>query len=109
MISFLTAFCFMCFQDSSTPTRSLAGSLCAAVAILVGWCVWTSWEKRKEEPPIPPFSDEEDNGVVNNSDRKSLLSSDKKEIRPSLLARLMHLPSVLKSRGKVYDTEKTGV
>jgi hypothetical protein len=99
----------MCFQDSSTPTRSLTGSLCAAVAILVGWCVWTCWEKRKEEPPIPPFSDEEEHGVVDDSDRKGLLSSEKEEIRPSLLGRFMNLPSVLKVREKVYRTDKTGV
>ena len=99
----------MCFQDSSTPTRSLAGSLCAAVAILVGWCVWTCWEKRKEEPQIPPFADEEEKMVIDDPDRKSLFSSEKKEIRPSLLSRLMNLPSVLKVRGKVYDTDKTGV
>jgi len=57
----------MCFQDSSTSTRSLAGSLNAAAAILVGWCVWTCWEKRKEEPLIPPFADEEENEVVDDS------------------------------------------
>jgi len=91
----------MCFQDSSTPARSLAGSLCAAVAILVGWCVWTCWEKRKEEPPIPPFADEEENAVVDDSDRKSLLSS--------LLERLMNLPNVLKFGRKVHDVEMTRV
>jgi len=101
MISFLAAFCFLCFQDSNTPTRSLAGPLCVAIAILVGWCVWTCWEKRKEEPPIPPFADEEENAVVDDSDRKSLLSS--------LLERLMSLPSILKVRGGVYDVELTRV
>ena len=109
MISFLAAFCFMCFQDSSTPTRSLAGSLCAAVAILVGWCVWTCWENRKKEPPIPPFADEEENAVVDDSDRENLLSSEKKRIKPFLLGRLANLPSILKVREKVYDTDKPGV
>jgi hypothetical protein len=91
----------MCFQDSSTPTRSLAGALCAAVAILVGWCVRTSWEKRKEETPILRFVDEEEKAVVDDSDRKSLLSS--------LFQRLMSLPSVLKIRGEVSDVEMTRV
>ena len=58
---------------------------------------------------MPHFAEEEENVVVDDSDRKSLLSSEKKEIRPSLLGRFMNLPSVLKARGKVYDTDKTGV
>jgi len=98
----------MCFQNSSTPTRSVAGSLCVAIAFLVGWCVWTSWENRKEEPPIPPFDDEEESAAVDDSDRKSLLSSEKKGVRLSLLDRLMSLP-VLKVRGKLYDAEKPDV
>jgi len=99
----------MFFQDSSTPTQSLAGSLCVVVAIPVGWCVWTSWEKREEEPPIPPFADEGDNAVVDDSDRKNLLSSEKKGIRPSLLDRLVSLRSVLKVRGEVYNADETDV
>jgi hypothetical protein len=91
----------MCFQDSSTPTRSLTGSLCAAVAILVGWCVWTSWENRKEEPCILHFAEEEENTVVDDSDGKSLLSS--------LLGRLMSLPIVPKARGEAPDVEMTAV
>jgi hypothetical protein len=98
MISFLAAFCFMCFQDSSTTTRILVGSLCAAVAILVGWCVWTMWERRKEEQPIPTFADEEEKTVA-------FLSSEKTKIRPALFDRLMSLSG----QGRQDDIEMTRV
>ena len=78
MISFLAAFCFMCFQDSSTPTQILVGSLGAAIAVLVGWCVWIIRERRWNEPPIPTFADEEEKVVAN---------AEKTEIRPSPLDR----------------------
>lgn len=104
MISFLAAFCFMCFQDSSTSTRSVCGSLSVAVALLITWCVRTTWEKRKEEPPVLSFMDGKEKALINNSDRKSLL----KEIRPSLLGRLMSLSSVPKVRER-SDTDDTVV
>jgi len=105
MISFLMAFCLMCFQDSSSATRGCVGSLCVAVTILVGWCVWTSWEKPKEESPIPPFADEEQ-PVADDSDRKSSLGSEKKETRRSLFDRFMCLPSLLKVRKDPSAEEK---
>jgi len=108
MLSFLAAFCFMCFQDSSTATRGLVGSPCIAIAVLVGWCVWTSWEKQKEEPPIPVFADEEET-VADDSDRKSSSSSDEKETRPSLFDRFMSLPSLLKARKDPSSSEETMV
>jgi len=90
----------MCFHDSSTVTRILVGSLCAAVAILVGWCVWTIWERRKEEQPIPTFADEEEEMAANN-----FLSSERMEIRPSLLDRLMSLSG----REREDDADQTEV
>jgi len=105
ILSFLAAFCFLCFQDSSLATRSLVGPTCAVIAILVGWCVWTCWKKREEEAPIPPFADEEE-PVADVSNSKSGLSTEKKETRPSLLNRFMNLPSVRKD---IHDTETVGV
>jgi len=75
IILFLLAFFFMCFQDSSTVTRILVGSVSAAIAILVGWCVWTTWVHQMGEPPIPPFADGEENPVAVDSDRRSFLGS----------------------------------
>jgi Ca2+/Na+ antiporter len=105
IVSFLIAFFFMCFQDSSTATRILVGLLCAAVAILVGWCVWTIWERRREEEPIPTFPDEEETAVADDSDRRSFLISENTEVRPSLLNRLTNLSG----QGIAYDAEQTGV
>jgi hypothetical protein len=45
MVSFLAAFLLLCFQDSSTVVRSIVGSLSGVIAVLVAWCIWTSWEK----------------------------------------------------------------
>ncbi|KAJ7185538.1 hypothetical protein C8R46DRAFT_1060923 [Mycena filopes] len=44
MVSFLAAFLFMCFQDTTLTTRSLVGVLWAAVAALILWCVFMAWE-----------------------------------------------------------------
>ncbi|KAJ7185537.1 hypothetical protein C8R46DRAFT_1060915 [Mycena filopes] len=44
MVSFLAAFSFMCFEDSTLTTRSLVGVLWAIVAALILWCVFTAWE-----------------------------------------------------------------
>jgi hypothetical protein len=90
----------MCFQDSSTATRILVGSLCAAVAILVGWCVWTIWARRKEEQPIPTFANEEEKTVADD-----LLSSERTEIRPSLFDRLMSLSG----QWREDNADQTGV
>jgi hypothetical protein len=90
----------MCFQDSSTATRILVGSLCAGVAILVGWCVWTLWERQREEQSIPTFIDEEEKTMANN-----FWSSERTEIRPSLFDSLMSLSG----QGRRDDIEMTGV
>ena len=64
MVSFLAAFCLMCFQHSSSSARVLVSSACAAIAILIGWCVWSSWESHSETPAtgqlLPDDEDDED-------------------------------------------------
>jgi hypothetical protein len=44
MVSFLAAFSFMCFQNSNLLTRTLVAVVWAAVAALILWCVFNSWE-----------------------------------------------------------------
>ncbi|KAJ7138528.1 hypothetical protein C8R43DRAFT_928893 [Mycena crocata] len=44
MVSFLAAFSFMCFENSSLITRTLVGVLWAAVAALILWCIFSAWE-----------------------------------------------------------------
>jgi len=90
----------MCFQDSSTATQILVFSLYAVVGILVGWCVWTIWERRLEEPPIPTFANEEEPPVADD-----LLSSERTKIRPSLLDKVMSLSG----QGRGDDADQMGV
>ncbi|KAJ7664314.1 hypothetical protein B0H17DRAFT_301858 [Mycena rosella] len=45
MVSFLAAFSFMCFENSSLVTRTLVGVLWAAVAVLILWCIINAWER----------------------------------------------------------------
>ncbi|KAJ7126104.1 hypothetical protein C8R44DRAFT_874477 [Mycena epipterygia] len=44
MVSFLAAFSFMCFENSSLVTRTLVAVLLATVAALILWCVFAEWE-----------------------------------------------------------------
>ena len=70
MVSFLVAFLLMCLQDSSIVTHSVIGSLCAVIAVLVAWCIWTSWEKQPAsdaETPDELLSFEEDNASEERS------------------------------------------
>jgi hypothetical protein len=48
VVTFLGAFCCVFFQASNIQARSLVGTLSATVAILILWCIVTSWETRKE-------------------------------------------------------------
>ncbi|KAF9467789.1 hypothetical protein BDZ94DRAFT_1247715 [Collybia nuda] len=49
MVSFLAAFMFMCFQNSSISARLLVGIIWALIAVLIAWCIWTAWERRPQE------------------------------------------------------------
>ncbi|TFK34470.1 hypothetical protein BDQ12DRAFT_738210 [Crucibulum laeve] len=50
MVSFLTAFSLMCFEDSNIPTRLLVGGAWAAIAVLIFWCIWMAWERHIDFP-----------------------------------------------------------
>jgi len=60
----------MCFQHSSSSARVPVSSACAAIAILIGWCVWSSWESHPEIPAtgqlLPDDDDEYPTGSSNN-------------------------------------------
>jgi hypothetical protein len=44
MLSFLSAFCFMCFANSSIHTRSIVGAVSLAICMLIIWSIWAAWE-----------------------------------------------------------------
>ncbi|KDR80111.1 hypothetical protein GALMADRAFT_136654 [Galerina marginata CBS 339.88] len=104
MVSFLAAFCFMCFQHSNIQARAVVGPFCFVVAILIVWCVWTLWEVQPEPDPIlpPPELDEKD-------DRFSHKSSEREVAQPTMLSRLLlSLPAFLIRRQSV-DSQRTVV
>ncbi|KAF7361085.1 hypothetical protein MSAN_01139600 [Mycena sanguinolenta] len=44
IVFFLTAFSFMCFQNTNLLTRTLVAMVWAVVAALILWCVFNLWE-----------------------------------------------------------------
>ena len=104
IVSFITAFFCMVFQDLNSAFLTILCLTCGAVAILVVPLIWMILERLKGGAPIPTFAEEE-NTVADNSDRRWLLSSERMEIRPSLLARLMSLLG----QGREDDRDQMGV
>ncbi|KAK0480557.1 hypothetical protein IW261DRAFT_1335466, partial [Armillaria novae-zelandiae] len=49
MLTFLSAFSLMCFTASDIAVRMLVGTAWLAVAVLVFWCIMTSWEDKKND------------------------------------------------------------
>jgi len=94
----------MVFQDLNSAFLTILCLTCGAVAILVVPLIWMILERLKGGAPIPTFAEEE-NTVADNSDRRWLLSSERMEIRPSLLARLMSLLG----QGREDDRDQMGV
>ncbi|KAJ7892760.1 hypothetical protein B0H14DRAFT_956776 [Mycena olivaceomarginata] len=48
MISFLAAFFFMCFENSSLLARTLVAVVCTAVATLILRCAFDSWRQSRD-------------------------------------------------------------
>ncbi|KAF8960341.1 hypothetical protein BDZ97DRAFT_1320403 [Flammula alnicola] len=77
MVSFLVAFCFMCFQGSDVSTRVLVTSLCAIVSIPVAWCAWNKYfvvkgevDKSSFEPKPDP--NDNDSGQRNRGSKPTI-------------------------------------
>ncbi|KAF9568673.1 hypothetical protein CPC08DRAFT_746116 [Agrocybe pediades] len=103
LVCFLAAFSFVCFQDSSSATRALVGSLCFVVVVLVIWCVKTSWaEQPMPDVPIIPESDPASVSDNGSSDKLSEKSVNK----PTFLSRIS---AFLSYRKATYDSQKTAV
>ena len=49
VVAFLVAFFCVFFQKSTSACRTSVGTLSLAVAILIVWCIWTSWENAVEK------------------------------------------------------------
>lgn len=96
VVAFLVAFFCVFFQNSTSACRTWVGTLSLAVAILIVWCIWTSWENtiEKDESDRPLVSADaplyegqasEDTMSSQGSTKKGLL--DRIRIVPSFLCR----------------------
>ncbi|KAK0192797.1 hypothetical protein F5146DRAFT_1041518 [Armillaria mellea] len=47
MVTFLSAFSIMCFTASNVTVRMLVGTAWLAIAVLIFWCIMTSWEDKQ--------------------------------------------------------------
>ncbi|KAK0203585.1 hypothetical protein DFS33DRAFT_1332598 [Desarmillaria ectypa] len=49
MVTFLSAFSLMCFTASDVAVRMLVGTAWLAIAVLIFWCIMTSWEGKQSD------------------------------------------------------------
>ncbi|KAK0237921.1 hypothetical protein EDD85DRAFT_1004952 [Armillaria nabsnona] len=49
MVTFLLAFILMCFTASDVDVRTLVGTTCLAIAVLVLWCITASWDSKQSD------------------------------------------------------------
>jgi hypothetical protein len=123
MVSFFVAFLLLCFEDSTTVTLSLIGSLSGVIAVLVAWCIWTSWEKHPvsdAHPSEKSLSFEEDDDLEELEKPKKftfevVMPEPTQEPQPSILG-LQFPPSLsfewssfLPRRRQSYDSNGTVV
>ncbi|KDR80110.1 hypothetical protein GALMADRAFT_242351 [Galerina marginata CBS 339.88] len=103
MVSFLAAFGFMCFQNSSIQTRAVVGPFFVIVLILIFWCMCTLWDDLPQEGLVE-FAPELKEGNAQGSPT----SSKHALARPTMLSKLLNLPlrAFLKHRPS-FDSEKT--
>ncbi|KAJ7266926.1 hypothetical protein B0H12DRAFT_1320913 [Mycena haematopus] len=99
MVSFLAAFSFMCFQESSLLTRTLVAVVWAAVAALILWCVFNSWESSDWD-----WLQAEDEGdATQQEETKSVVTS---ETKPKKKRWTMSWP-IIALRKESYDSDRT--
>ncbi|KAJ7359250.1 hypothetical protein DFH08DRAFT_406908 [Mycena albidolilacea] len=120
MVSFLAAFAFMCFRNSNLLTRTLVGVVLAAVATLILWCVYNSWESSAWDwlhdlVPVPScFSSPADDASSGDQqdDVKSAASvaaESNSEPKPKKRGWTVTVPSwaAITIRKRSYDSERT--
>ena len=122
MLSFLAAFLILCFQNSSAVVYSLIGSLCGVIAVLICWCIWTSWEEQpsSDAKPIEELlSFEQEEGSEEDAEEKQknftfqVVTEPTQEPQPSTLGLRLPLsfdwPFFLHRRRQSCDSNGTVV
>ena len=101
-MAFLVAFCCLFFQNSTAESRAWVGSLSLAVAILIIWCIVTSWESQAEEevsdrPLVQVESQIEDaeDDIEKEEEKRS------KQGIKEFLDIIRHIPDLVYRRGSV--------
>ncbi len=102
VVAFLVAFFCLFFQNSTSESRALVGSLSVVVAALVVWCIVTYWETQpKEEPSKRPLIQLE--SQVDDSDadeEKSVQRGSQRRIK-DIINIIRHIPDLVYSRGSI--------
>ncbi|KAF5311160.1 hypothetical protein D9619_008039 [Psilocybe cf. subviscida] len=115
MVAFLAAFAFTWFQDSNPPTRSLVGSSCCALVILIFWCIYVSWDKKdaKALPERPltyiPLNDPCEEVVEEVTSEEGMRALGHSYSPFALIGRFLKNSGSVNPRRESYDSEKTAV
>lgn len=119
MVSFLASFLFLCFQDSDTVTRAVIGSLSGVVAVLIAWCIVTSWEEQpgsdaQEHEKLLSFERDNDSEERSKNFTFEVVTPEpSEEPRSSALGLRLPLsftwPTFLPRRRQSYDSNRTAV
>ncbi|PPQ72727.1 hypothetical protein CVT24_012561 [Panaeolus cyanescens] len=98
MVSFLLAFCFLCYLETSIVTRVVVAPPGLALIIVIVWCVWIYWEQIVKETPPEAAPDEADTtSVIAQSPENMSLKSEKSQKGPPRSQWMNTLPRFVKS------------
>ncbi|KAF9051549.1 hypothetical protein BJ165DRAFT_1608348 [Panaeolus papilionaceus] len=77
MISFLSAFCFLCYLNTSIITRAIVTPPGLALVVFIGWCLWLYWESKGENHGLPDKEpvDNETKSIINESPESASVNS----------------------------------
>jgi hypothetical protein len=103
IVTFVGAFCCVFFQASDVQSRSLVGTLSVTVALLIIWCIVTSWETKEGTEEKRPLAYEE-RQYSESEDPQAEYSPP----RHSITKTIRSLP-VLINIGKSLDSGETTV
>ena len=107
VVAFLIAFCCLAFQNSTSESRALVGSLSVVISALVVWCIFTYWEtQRKEEPSNRPLIQLE--SQVDDVDEEKGDQRGSQQRIKEILDIIRHIPDLVYRRGSI-DSNKTAV
>ncbi|KAF8814754.1 hypothetical protein BYT27DRAFT_7205709 [Phlegmacium glaucopus] len=115
MVSFLTAFLLMCLQDAGIVDRTIIGSLSGVIAVLIAWCIWTSWEKQPDSDAKEPEEslsfeqDDESEKISKKFTFEVVVPEPTEEPQPSAFPSFAWPAFLNRRRQSSYDSNRTVV